>query len=151
MASVVWVPWKKVEKKQKPKLPYLYKQSNLPAHGTQETTFWKLPSTLSKTPLPSPFPKAKKMSFLRTGKELLYFEGVKIDATWRSENLDCVLRPHSKRSRYQHGCWFNLANLQHLHWWLVGHLQLSFESVLNDATWHCENLDCVLSPQAYLH
>jgi hypothetical protein len=37
------------------------------------------------------------MSFLRTGKELLYFEGVKIDATWRSENLDCVLRPHSKQ------------------------------------------------------
>jgi len=34
--------------------------------------------------------------------------------------------------------------------WLVT-LQLSFESVLNDATWHSENLDCVLSPQAYLH
>jgi hypothetical protein len=26
-----------------------------------------------------------------------------------------------------------------------------FEGVKNDATWRSENLDCVLSPQAYLH
>jgi hypothetical protein len=26
-----------------------------------------------------------------------------------------------------------------------------FESVWNDATWHSEISDCVLSPQAYLH
>jgi hypothetical protein len=28
---------------------------------------------------------------------------------------------------------------------------LYFESVWNDATWHSEISDCVLSPQAYLH
>jgi hypothetical protein len=28
---------------------------------------------------------------METQKKNLYFEGVKIDATWRPENLDCVL------------------------------------------------------------
>jgi hypothetical protein len=28
---------------------------------------------------------------------------------------------------------------------------LYFEGVLNDATWRPENLDCILSFQAYLH
>jgi hypothetical protein len=27
----------------------------------------------------------------------------------------------------------------------------TFEGVKNDATWRSENLDCILSPQAYLH
>jgi hypothetical protein len=29
--------------------------------------------------------------------------------------------------------------------------KIYFEGVLNDATWHSENSDCLLSPQAYLH
>ncbi len=61
------------KKKRKPKLTYLYKQSNLPAHGTQETTFWKVPSPLSKTPLPSPFPKAKKKKNIPSHSRNHYF------------------------------------------------------------------------------
>ncbi len=61
------------KKKRKINLAYLYKQSNLPAHGTQETTFWKVPSPLLKTPLPSPFPKAKKKKNIPSHSRNHYF------------------------------------------------------------------------------
>jgi hypothetical protein len=35
--------------------------------------------------------------------------------------------------------------------WIQWPIPIDNESVLNDATWHSENSDCVLSPQAYLH